>query len=92
MQSDSASRNGSFSTGLFSTGFFGSFCLSSVESTFFVVVIFLEAVGVGEYCCMALKNRLAALCFARSSRATPGSRATNLRPRGLVALGLAESR
>ena len=41
---------------------------------------------------MALENRLAALCFARSSRATRASRATNLRPSGLVALGLAESR
>ena len=41
---------------------------------------------------MALENRLAALCFARSSRTTRASRATNLRPSGLVALGLAESR
>ena len=41
---------------------------------------------------MAVENRLAALCFARSSRATCASRATNFRPRGLVALGLAESR
>ena len=41
-----------------------------------------------EYCCMALENRVAALCFARSSRATRASRATNLRPSGLVALGL----
>ena len=55
-------------------------------------VLFLEAVGVREYCCMALETRLAALCFARSSRAMRASRATNLRPSGLVALGLAESR
>ena len=41
---------------------------------------------------MALEDRLAALCFARSSRATRASRATSLRPSGLVALGLAESR
>ena len=41
---------------------------------------------------MAVENRLAALCFARSSRASRASRATNLRPSGLVALGLAESR
>ena len=54
-------------------------------------VFFLEAVGVREYCCMAVENRLAALCFARSSRATRASLATNLRPSGLVALGLAES-
>ena len=57
-----------------------------------VFVPLLEAVGVGEYCCIALENRLVALCFARSSRATRASRATNLRPSGLVALGLAESR
>ena len=41
---------------------------------------------------MAAENRLAALCFARSSRAMRASRATNPRPSGLVALGLAESR
>ena len=41
---------------------------------------------------MGVRDRLAALCFARSSRATRASRATNLRPSGLVALGLAESR
>ena len=41
---------------------------------------------------MALEDRLAALCFARSSRATRASRATNLRPSGLVALGLSEGR
>ena len=45
-----------------------------------------------EYCRVALETRLAALCFARSSRATRASRVTNLRPSGLVALGLAESR
>ena len=59
---------------------------------FIVFVLFLEAVGVREYCCMALENRLAALCFARSSRATRASQATNLRPSGFVSLGLAESR
>ena len=59
---------------------------------FIVCVLFLEAVGVREYCCMALEIRLAALCFARSSRATRASRATNLRPSGLVALGLGERR
>ena len=41
---------------------------------------------------MVVENRLAALCFARSSRATRASLATNFRPSGLVALGLAESR
>ena len=41
---------------------------------------------------MAVENRMAALCFARSVRATRASLATNLRPSGLVTLGLAESR
>ena len=57
-----------------------------------VFVLFIDAVGVREYCCIALETRLAALCFARSSRATRASRGTNLRPSGLVALALAESR
>ena len=58
---------------------------------FIVFVLFLEAVGVREYFCMAVENRLAVLCFARSSRATRASCATNLRPRGLVALGSTEA-
>ena len=29
--------------------------------------LFLEVVGVREYCCMALENRSSALCLARSS-------------------------
>ena len=45
-----------------------------------------------EYCCMSLENRLAALCFARSSGATRASRATNLRPSALEVFDLAESR
>ena len=36
-----------------------------------VFVLFLEAVGVREYCCtLMIRNRLAALCFALSPRAT----------------------
>ena len=67
------------------------FFVSRVD--FIVFVLFLEAFDVREYCCMAVQNRLAGLlCFARSSRATRASRTTNLRPSGLVALGLAESR
>ena len=66
------------------------FIVSRVE--FIVFVLFLEAVGVREYCCMAVDNWSAALCFARSARATRASRATNVRPSGLVALGFAESR
>ena len=41
---------------------------------------------------MADENRLTALCFACSSRATRASHATNLCPSGLVALGSAERR
>ena len=59
---------------------------------FIVFMLLLEAVGVREYCCMAVENRLEVLCFGRSSRATRASSAANLRPRGLVALGLDESR
>ena len=57
------------------------------------VLLEMEAVGVREYyCCMAVENRLAALCFARCPRVTRTLRATNPRPSGLVALGLAERR
>ena len=64
--------------------------VSRVDSIVFV--LFLKAVGVREYCCMALENWLAALCYARSSRATRALRAMNLCPCGLMALGLAERR
>ena len=37
---------------------------------FIVPGLFLEAVGMKEYCCMAVDNRLAALRFARSPRTT----------------------
>ena len=56
-----------------------------------VFALFLGAVGVREYCCMAVGNRLAALCFACSWRATRASLAISPRSSGLVALGLAES-
>ena len=91
-----ASRKRPFSTGLFSTRFFHQVLLLIASRVDFIVfVLFLEAVGVRgvlPYCCMAVENRLAALFFARSTRATHASRATNLRPSGLVAFGLAESR
>ena len=100
-QSDAASRKWPFSTGLF-TGFLWSL-LSSIESPLivnrvdFIVFCALPRGGWCEggvllYCCMAVENRLAALWFARSWRATRASRATNLHPSGLVALGLAENR
>ena len=82
-------------TALFDCFFFDLILLTLLlvsRVDFIAFVLFLEAVGVRECCCMALENRLAALCFARSSRATRASRATNFRPSGLVALGLAESR
>ena len=59
---------------------------------FIVFVLFLEAVDVREYFCMAVESRLAALCFVRAPRATLASRATNPRLSGLVTLDLAESR
>ena len=37
---------------------------------FYIFVLFLEAAGVMEYCCMAVKRRLEALCFVRFRRAT----------------------
>ena len=92
MQSDSASRKRPFSTGLFFDWILLVLLLITSRVDFIVFALFLEAVGVREYCCMALENRLAARCFARSSRATRASRARNPRPGGLVALGLAESR
>ena len=62
------------------------------RANFVVFVLFLETVRVREYCRKAVENRLVAQCFARSPRATRASRATNPRPSGLAALGLAESR
>ena len=92
MQPDSVSRKRPFLTGLFLDWILLVLLLIVSRVYFIVFVFFLEAVGVRVDCCMALEHRLAALCFARSSRATRASRATNLRPSGLVALGLAESR
>ena len=77
IQSDSASRKRPFSTGLF-FDWIRLVLLIVSRVDFKVLVLFPEAVGVREYCCMALETRLAALCFASSSRATRASRATNL--------------
>ena len=93
MQSDSASRKRPFSIGLFFDWILLVLLLIVSRVDFIVLALFLvEAVGVREYCCMELEPRLAALCFARSLRATRASRATNLRPSGLVALHSAGSR
>ena len=92
IQSDSACRKRPFSTGLFSTGIFWSFFLSSVESILYsgvVFMLFLEAVGVREYCCTAVEIGWQ-LCDSRAFSASNGS--ANPRPSELVALGLAESR
>ena len=90
-QPDSASRKRPFSTGLpFDWVLLVHlFIVSRVD---FIVFVLFPTVDAREYCCMAVENRLAALCFACSSRATRASRATNPCPSGLVALGLADSR
>ena len=62
------------------------------SSRFYSFVLFLEAVGVREYCCLAVEIRLGALCFVRSASNACFTRATNPRPHGLVALDLALSR
>ena len=68
-QSDSASRKQPFLTGrFFDWILLVLLIVSRVDSI--VVVLFQEAVGVREYCYMAVENRLAGLCFARSPRAT----------------------
>ena len=56
-------------TALFDWTFFrldSSVVLLIVSRVHFIVFVLLEAVGAREYCCMAVENRLAALCFARS--------------------------
>ena len=91
-RADSASRKRSFSTALFFDWILLVLLLIvSRVGCYIVFVLFLEAVGVREYCCMEVETRLAALCPTHSSRATRASRATNLRPSGLLALGLGES-
>ena len=71
MQSDSASRKRPFSTGLYFDWILLVLLLIVSQVFFVVFVLFLEAVGVREYCCTySSRNRLAALCFALSPRAT----------------------
>ena len=86
-QSHSASRKRSFSTGLFFDWIILVLLSIVIRVDFIVFVLFLEAVGVREYCCMAVENRLAALCFVRSSRARD-----ELSSKRVGAIGLAESR
>ena len=86
MHSDSASRKRPFSTGLFFDWILLVILFIVSRVDFIVFVLFVEAVGVREYCRMAVESRLEALCFVRSPRATRASRAASPRPRGLVAL------
>ena len=65
-QSDSASRKRPFSTGLSFDWILLVLLLIVSRVNFIVFVLFLEAVGVREYCCVTLETRLAALCLARS--------------------------
>ena len=61
MQSDPSVEKGLFRLEVVSTGSFrASFFRQRVD--FIVFVLFLEAVGVRECCCMAVGNRLAAMC------------------------------
>ena len=54
MQSDSASRKRPFSTGLFFDWILHVLLLIVSRADFIVYVLYLEAVGVREYCCTAL--------------------------------------
>ena len=68
IQSGFASRKRPFSAGLFLDWILLVLLIVS-RVDFIVLVLFLKVVGVRQYCCMAVENRLAALCFARSARA-----------------------
>ena len=63
-QSDSASRKRPLSTGVFFDWILLVLLLIASRVDFVAFVLFLEAVGVREYCCMGVKNRLAA-CASR---------------------------
>ena len=63
------------------------FLLTSLWSIFLSCVLFPEAVGGREYCCMAVEDRLKALRVARSPRETRSSPVTNPRPSRLGKLG-----
>ena len=60
-QSDSANRKRPVSTGNFFDWIFLVPLLIVSRDDLIVFVLFLEAVGVRVYCCMAVENRLAAL-------------------------------
>ena len=87
-QSDSASRKRPFSTGLFFYWILLVLLLIVSRIDCIIFVLFLEAVGVREYCCTAVEIgwQLCASHFLHEN----GS--TNPRPSELMALDLAESR
>ena len=88
IQSDSASRKRPFSTGTFLDWILLVLLLIVSRADFIVFVLFLEAVGVREYCCTAVEIgwQLYASAFSASNGSTVSC------PSKLVALGLAESR
>ena len=87
-QSDSASRKRPFSTGLFFDWIILVLLIVS-RVDFIGFVLFLEAVGVREYCCMAVENVLRAFfasnaCFTRdepSSKRVGGVRLSRKPPK-----------
>ena len=80
MELDPVSRNRPFRLDLKSTGFFWASSYRPGRPLivrlvdFKVSVLVLEAVGAREYCCMAVENRLEALCSVRAPRATRDER------------------
>ena len=70
MQSDSASRKRPFSTGIFFDWIILVLLLIVSRVDFIVFVLFLEAVGVREYCCTAVEIgwQLCASRFLRKQR------------------------
>ena len=65
-QSGSVSRTGSVPTGLIFDWILRGLLLIVSRADFMVFVLFLEAVGVREYCCKAVASRLESLYFVRA--------------------------
>ena len=85
MQSDSASRKRPFSTGLFFDWNFLVLLLVVSRVDFIVFVLFLEAVGVREYCCTQ-QSKSVGSSVLRASSASNGS--ANPRPQRVGGFGL----
>ena len=92
IETDSVSRKRPLLTRLFFDCILPGLLLIVSRVDVKVFVLSPEAVGVREYCCMAVESRFDAPCFVCFPRATCASRATNPRPSGLVSLDLAETR